>query len=497
MRSFLATCLGAACTAALALPLAPVFAASAGGARASGAGTGSTGASVASTGSTGAAAAAPSVAAPSVAAPPVAGLPAAARPVAHAPAAGPGTAGARDLPGATQSLPLQGLAPTARRGPAQDTAPPQAQAVRELTPRTVRPFSLVGVVWDDAAVPLRGRAQIRTRARGSGLWSGWQDIQTDSDDAPDLGAGEGRGAAARGSTAPLWVGASDAVQLRLTPADPHRAPSVLPHGLRLELVDPGPETPAVRGGGPPGTPEAASSAANAPLAPAGATEIPAADQAATQADVSVAGGPAGGAVHIGARPRIVTRAGWGADERLREDRFVYTHAVRAVFVHHSATGNNYTCAQAPSVIRGLYRYHVRSSHWRDIGYNFLIDKCGTIYEGRAGGVAKAVLGAHTLGFNNGSTGIALLGSFGKAAPSRPAVQALGRLAAWKLGLSGTDPRARTPMISTGGNLYRKGLTVQQHVISGHRDGFKTECPGTLLYADLPAVRQAAARFQGR
>ncbi|ANZ18327.1 hypothetical protein SNOUR_25310 [Streptomyces noursei ATCC 11455] len=492
MRPFLATCLGAACTAALALPLAPVSAAS----------TGSTGASGASTGSTGAAvaarpAAARSAAARSAAARPAAARSAVARSAAARGAAGPGTASTPDLPGATQSLPLPSLAPTARRGPVQDTAPPQTQAVRELAPRTVRPFSLVGVVWDDAAVPLRGRVQIRTRARGSGRWSGWQDIQTDSDDAPDLGAGEGRGGAARGSTAPLWVGASDAVQLRLTPADPHRAPSVLPHGLRLELVDPGPETPAVRGGGPPGTPEAASSAANAPLAPAGATEIPAADQAATQADVTVAGGPAGGPVHIGARPRIVTRAGWGADERLRENRFVYTHAVRAVFVHHSATGNNYTCAQAPSVIRGLYRYHVRSSHWRDIGYNFLIDKCGTIYEGRAGGVAKSVLGAHTLGFNNDSTGIALLGSFGKTAPSRPAVQALGRLAAWKLGLSGTDPRARTPMISTGGNLYRKGLTVRQHVISGHRDGFKTECPGALLYADLPAVRQAAARLQGR
>ncbi|MFB6608141.1 peptidoglycan recognition protein [Streptomyces noursei] len=451
MRPFLASCLGAACTAALALPPAP----------------------------------------------------AAARPAdpAHpaGPVAGPEASRASDLPGGTQSLPLEHLVPAAPGAPAQDMAAPQGGAVHELAPRTVRPFSLVGIVWDDVAVALRGRVQIRTRARDDGRWSGWQDLQNEkSDDAPDPGAPEGLGSAARGSTAPLWVGASDAVQVRLTLADPHRAALAVPHGLRLELVDPGPDTPAARTV-PAATSEAtASSAANAPLAPLGATEIPAADQAAAQADVTAAGGAAPGApVHIGARPRIVTRAGWGADEKLREARFVYTRNVRAVFVHHSATGNNYTCAEAPSVIRGLYRYHVKSSHWRDIGYNFLIDKCGTIYEGRAGGVAKPVLGAHTLGFNNDSTGIALLGSFVKTAPPHAALEALGKLAAWKLGLHGADPRGRTAMTSTGGNLYRKGKVVEQHVISGHRDGFKTECPGTLLYADLPDVRQTAARLQGR
>ncbi|MHB6907687.1 peptidoglycan recognition protein family protein [Streptomyces sp. DB-54] len=443
MRPFLVSCLGAACTAALALPLAP----------------------------------------------------AAAHPAESA--SGPGAVRAGDLPGATQSLPLENLAPGTPAQDARDLTPQRVPAVRGLAPRTVRPFSLLGIVWDDAAAALRGRIQVRTRARGSGLWSGWQDLQNTSDDAPDLGAGEGRGNAARGSTAPLWVGASDAVRLRLTLTDPHRAATALPHGLRLELVDPGPDTPAVRGGPPSSAAATASSAANAPLAPLGATEIPAADQATAQADVTAAGGQATGPVHIGARPRIVTRAGWGADESLREARFVYTHAVRAAFVHHSATGNNYTCAEAPSVIRGLYRYHVESSHWRDIGYNFLIDKCGTVYEGRAGGVAKPVLGAHTLGFNNDSTGIALLGSFGRTAPPRPAVEALGRLTAWKLGLQGADPRGRTAMTSTGGNLYRKGRVVRQHVISGHRDGFKTECPGTLLYADLPAIRQVAAHLQGR
>ncbi|WP_043264605.1 peptidoglycan recognition protein [Streptomyces sp. CT34] len=413
------------------------------------------------------------------------------------PAAGHRTPGAGDLPGATQSLPLDALGPAAPGAAARSAAQPPATGTRTLPARTVRPFALVGVVWDDIRSALPGHPQVRTRPLGSGRWTGWQDLPAESDDAPDPGAAEGAGGRVRGSTAPLWVGVSDAVQLRVTPLGGNRSSALLPRGLRLELVDPGPEPRSARGGPPTGSKAAASSAANAKLAPLGATEIPAQDRAASQADIEAAGGKKPTAAHLGARPRIVTRAGWGADERLRETRFVYTHTVRAAFVHHSATGNNYSCAQAPSVIRGLYRYHVRSSHWRDIGYNFLIDKCGTVYEGRAGGVARAVMGAHTLGFNNDSTGIALLGSFGRTAPSRAAVEALARLTAWKLGLYGLDPRARVPMTSTGGNLYRKGRVVRQHVISGHRDGFKTACPGARLYAELPEVRLEAARLQGR
>ena len=97
-----------------------------------------------------------------------------------------------------------------------------------------------------------------------------------------------------------------------------------------------------------------------------------------------------------------------------------------------------------------------SSGWRDIGYNFLVDKCGNIYEGRAGGVAKAVMGAHTLGFNTDSMGIAVLGSFGTTKPSGAAVTAIAKLTAWKLGLFGANPKGKTYLKSGGGNLYRKG-----------------------------------------
>jgi hypothetical protein len=409
-------------------------------------------------------------------------------------------------PGGTQSLPLVPLGGDRAVGP---TAPEQG-----LSRRDVRSFSLVGVVWDDPNTELNGRVQVRTRAAGTPRWSGWQDIETHNHEhAADPDTAEGDSGRVRGSTAPLWVGNSDGVEVRVQAEVDERATtsgdSPLPRGMHLELVDPGAEPR------PDGAPEdvprtgtlgaetqaatEASSAANAGLAPLGATVIPKLSQWETRRELlaSLPQDKQRVKPYIGARPRIITRRGWGANEGLRERGFVYTKKVKAAFVHHTASGNNYRCSQASSVIRSIYRYHVVSSGWRDIGYNFLVDKCGNIYEGRAGGVAKAVMGAHTLGFNTNSMGIAVLGSFGRTKPSAAALKAVSRLAAWKLGLYGANPRGRTYLKSGGGNLYRKGKNVRLNVISGHRDGFATECPGRLLYGKLGTARTTAARYQGR
>ncbi|MFD8221677.1 peptidoglycan recognition protein [Streptomyces sp. NPDC059697] len=403
--------------------------------------------------------------------------------------------------GSTQSLPLVPLSGDRSLGPA---APEQG-----LGRRSVRSFSLVGVVWDDPDTELRGRVQVRTRATGGNRWSGWQDIETHNHEhAADPDTAEGGSGRVRGSTAPLWVGDSDGVEVRVQAQVDERATapgeSPLPRGMRIELVDPGAE-PAPRGAltgvGSAGAENAetyATFATNADLAPFGATEIPALSRTETERELpALRGGAPLVEPYIGERPRIVTRRGWGADESLREGGFVYTKKVKAAFVHHTASGNNYLCSQAPSLIRSIYRYHVVSSGWRDIGYNFLVDKCGNIYEGRAGGVAKPVMGAHTLGFNDDTMGIAVLGSYGKTKPAAAAVTAIARLTAWKLGLSGADPRGKTYLKSGGGNLYRKGKNVRLNVISGHRDGFATECPGSLLYGKLGSARTAAARYQGR
>ncbi|MFK0216488.1 peptidoglycan recognition protein [Streptomyces sp. NPDC090298] len=442
---------------------------------------------------------------------------------------------APELPGSTQSLPLQPLGAATRSLGGRTTD----SGEQGLTRRDVRPFSLVGVVWDDPTAPLHGTVQVRTRATGGGTWSEWQDVETHNEEhGADPETAEGRAGALRGSTAPLWVGDSDGVEIRV------RGEETLPSGLRLELVDPGegpagdqertaereapaphsrtaamPAAPAALS-----APEAAASAVNAQLAPYGAAWIPALSKEETELTVrnahlqdagettpvqaappvAAAGqaapaAPAAAAAkpYIGPQPKIITRKGWGADESIREKGFVYTKTIKAAFVHHSATGNNYTCGKAPSVLRSIYRYHVLSSGWRDIGYNFAVDKCGNIYEGRAGGVAKPVLGAHTLGFNTNSMGIAVLGTFTKSNPPAAVVTAVARLTAWKLGLHGVNPKGSSYLVSGGGNLYKKGTTVRFNSIAGHRDGFATECPGARLYGKLGTARTSSAKYQGR
>ncbi|MCJ0870929.1 peptidoglycan recognition protein [Streptomyces sp. AP-93] len=446
-----------------------------------------------------------------------------AHPAATQSSAGAGSAAPAAPAGSTQSLPLVPVGPAADRAPVARgmSTSPRLPETRGLSAREVKTFSLVGVVWDDASTHLDGRVQVRTRSVVTSAWSEWQDVDTHSSehaaDPDTVERGSGR---VRGSTAPLWVGQSDGIEVRVH-AEPggHVVSSGLPTGMRIELVDPGdssrPHSDAKNGTAEPSpvvddddkgelallpgmTMEMAeSSSANVPMAPLGAQEIPALNKADSTADAVLADEALAAAPYIGPRPKIVTRLGWGADESLREKGFVYTNTVKAAFVHHTASGNNYACKDAPAVLRSLYRYHVVSSGWRDIGYNFAVDKCGTVYEGRAGGVAKAVLGAHTMGFNTDSMGVAVIGTFASTAPPKPAVDAVARLTAWKLGLFGADPRAKTTLRSGGGNLYTKGSNVRLNVISGHRDGFATECPGRHLYTQLPPTRTASAKLQGR
>ncbi|GGW66755.1 peptidoglycan recognition protein family protein [Streptomyces xantholiticus] len=423
-----------------------------------------------------------------------------------------------DVPGSTQSLPLEPLGKTTSERSHGATG----QGLREqgLPEQEVDPFSLVGVVWEDALTELHGTVEVRTRALGSEVWSDWQQVEThNSEHGADPGTAEGESPTLRGATAPLWVGPSDGVEVRVRAADGSSAE--LPDGLRLELVDPG-EDPADIGrstdrtepgaAGPdpviqnpqePQDPQGNDTEPTVGRGSLGGLLIPALNQADTEVEAAVAGDllagdlTAGAKPYIGPRPAIVTRKGWGADESWREKELVYTDSVKAAFVHHSATGNNYTCKQAPSVIRSIYRYHVESSGWRDIGYNFAVDKCGNIYEGRAGGVGKPVLGAHTLGFNRNSTGIAVLGTYSSSNPPQAAVTAVARLTAWKLGLHGINPKGKVTLTSAGSGKYAAGAKVRLNAISGHRDGYVTDCPGSRLYSRLGTARTASAELQGR
>ncbi len=190
---------------------------------------------------------------------------------------------------------------------------------------------------------------------------------------------------------------------------------------------------------------------------------------------------------------VVTRAGWGADERWRSGKVAYARGVQAVVLHHTATPNDYTAAEAAGYVRSVYAYHTRSRRWEDIGYNLLVDRFGTVYEGRYGGIlsGRAVEGAHTAGFNSGTLGVALLGNFDLVDVPAPARDRVAGAVAWASERWRFDPRSTVTLTSDGGGAHRRGARVSVNRLAGHRDLGATACPGRHAYAALPALRETA------
>ncbi|WP_435847722.1 peptidoglycan recognition protein family protein [Streptomyces fumanus] len=203
--------------------------------------------------------------------------------------------------------------------------------------------------------------------------------------------------------------------------------------------------------------------------------------------------------HTAPRPPVVPRSAWLGDAGREQPPPRYDDEVVAVFVHHTDTPNGYDCADVPRILRGVYTGQTGARDWDDLGYNFVVDRCGTIYEGRAGGIDRAVTGAHTQGFNHRTTGIAALGTFTAGVPVPDALtDAIAALAAWKLGPSGTDPRGRVRLVSSNDlSRYDAGATATLPAVAGHDAGYQTDCPGAALRARLPEIRQRAARLQHR
>jgi hypothetical protein len=197
-------------------------------------------------------------------------------------------------------------------------------------------------------------------------------------------------------------------------------------------------------------------------------------------------------VSIAGSPLILSRASWGANERIRRGRPHYADSLRFAVVHHTAGSNSYTRAQSASIVRGIQRYHVLANGWDDIGYNFLVDKYGQIFEGRYGGTERNVVGAHAQGFNTGSAGIALIGTYEGNAPSPAARTALTRLLAWRLDVAHVDPLSILTWRSSGNPRYPSGREIELRTISGHRDTGYTTCPGSRLYGELPALTRAVS-----
>ncbi len=192
-------------------------------------------------------------------------------------------------------------------------------------------------------------------------------------------------------------------------------------------------------------------------------------------------------------PDVITRPEWGANERIRRGSPRYADAVHFAVVHHTAGSNAYSASQSAAIVRAIEVYHIKGNGWNDIGYSFLVDKYGQIFEGRYGGMTRPVIGAHAQGFNVGSVGIAVIGNYQAATLTSAARAALVSLLAWRLDLAHIDPLSRVVRVSTGNPRYSSGTAVTLRVISGHRDTGPTSCPGSSLYGQLPAIRTAVAR----
>jgi putative cell wall-binding protein len=307
------------------------------------------------------------------------------------------------------------------------------------------PFSMVG--FD---VPGSGRVAVRTSTDGES-WGAWTQARPESDEVPDPDGGE-RVADPEGMTEPVWVGAARWLQLRVTGGRPE--------DVGVHLID---------------SMGLSEGAGGQLLGALGALVAP---------DVA----------HAAVQPGIVSRAQWGADESLRSGGATYAPWLELGFIHHTVTGNSYTHAQAPGVMRGMYAYHTRSRGWKDIGYNFCVDRFGTIYEGRYGGADKAVVGAHAGGFNYGSFGAAFIGTLDTAEPTAAARESMARLFVWKCGLYGIDPFGTVARTSSGSSRYSSGRRVTLSTVSGHRDVSLTGCPGSAAYATLESVRSRVAEL---
>jgi hypothetical protein len=293
-------------------------------------------------------------------------------------------------------------------------------------------FDLLGV---------RGRvAGLQVRARRDGAaWSPWVPIGAGHDHRPDTGTGEH-------ASDPVWTGAAHELQLRA--AGRPRA-TVRVHFVAVPTV-------AKRRGA-----RAVARAARAQAAQSGP-------------------------------PAIIPRSAWGGDQ-VPPRAAPELGDVQIAFVHHTVTANDYAPEDSAGIVLGIAKYHRDTNGWNDIGYNFLVDKYGQVFEGRAGGIDQAVIGAQAQGYNSHSTGISNLGTYTDVPQTPVALDAMARLIAWKLPLHGAPVTGQVTLESGGGSLnrYKAGTLVTFERIAGHRDGDSSECPGNALYAQLPELRRRA------
>lgn len=308
----------------------------------------------------------------------------------------------------------------------------------------LKTFSMVGATLPSASMK---SSDVQLRVRTGTRWGAWQALSGE-DSGPDTDSTEGRAAAKVNATEPIWVENANAVQARVK-AQAATASLVAGKSIRLTMVDPGTL--------------ATDSAAGATVASAG-------------------------------QPAIISRAAWGADEKIVCSDRTASSQVSLAVVHHTAGPNSYSSvAGAKRQLRADMAYHVKSRGWCDLGYNFVVDKWGNIYEGRRGSIQSARVGAHASGFNSMSVGISMLGNYSTKTPPWAVRNSVAKLVAWKLSRYGRDPMSSVRYYAGAGSTrFKKGTLVTLPRVIGHRNVGLTSCPGRAGYAQLRSIRRSAA-----
>ena len=403
--------------------------------------------------------------------------------------------------GATATVPALAQATGAADAPVPSillaATDPQADAALLTDPLEVDRFFVAGFTWTGGA-DLPDGVRIYLRVRENGTWSPWY-----LNEAADAG----RDDRATSGTGEFVTGGADAIQASVVG-------SSLPAGLKLALVPSRPQGEEVLDAGALTTTQAAPTpviedasamenqgtqvdpaAMTLSASPAWATQ-PAAVSAAPAAAPALA--PVATTAN-GLPVAVTTRAEWGANASYMSWDPEYARAGHVV-VHHTAGTNSYSAGQSASIVRGIYYYHAVTLDWGDIGYNFLVDKFGTVFEGRSGSVAapagKMSIGAHARGVNTGTMGISMMGDYSAVSPSDAQLSSVGKMAGWFLkraGISDVTGWAGLHVWTT--ERYQAGSTISMPRILGHRDVGYTTCPGNVGYSKLDTIR-AIAKAQG-
>ncbi|WP_269213849.1 N-acetylmuramoyl-L-alanine amidase [Schaalia sp. lx-260] len=376
-------------------------------------------------------------------------------------------------------------------------------------PLEVQDFTVAGLTWTGRADLPEGTS-IYMRVRENDDWSPWHEVEAEVASGRDDNVGHP-------GTEPFITGTADGVQIRVT-----GNPNNLPPELQLSLIPAQPsgtvalEDRDLETVEAPGTPliEEDSDADIELSSPEeensqnSDTPDPTLSHTTALSERLIGRiGSLGTSAAVTSARSIATsipeslsygffsRSQWQADES--EMTWPRSEAYAPfVVVHHTAGTNNYTRDQAPGIVRGIYHYHAVTLEWGDIGYNFLVDKWGRAYEGRSGSAAarngKMVVGGHSYGFNTGTMGISMLGTYSTVAPSEATLDTVGKLAGAHLRAAGVDPMSSGSFTAQGNSgKYTAGQVAYLPRISGHRDNGATECPGNMGYAKLGVIRSIA------